>query len=304
MARSYSVAWPIDSWMTSHRLVGSMTRSVGPRLDARRPDLLGEQLGQLGELGVPVPAGAGEVLPAAAGRRRERAQRLEAAAGPVDGGDRDVGVDAHPLLGGRGAGRVGVEALLLDLHEARGDVVDAGRGEQRPRPVGEQGDLVGDVDGPGVDVVGRDPDRVGVHRLVGERDPLGGQRGEGRGDVERPRAPWPPRPRGSGRRGRRSPTRRRAARARPARAVSESEATTTRPSRSSRCWVRRRCTRRSACSGPAPARGVERGVGEGRERQGEEVRVHRVRPAAGHGRRTYRPPATGLRINRRGPTVR
>ena len=30
MARSYSVAWPMDSWMVSHRLVGSITRSVGP----------------------------------------------------------------------------------------------------------------------------------------------------------------------------------------------------------------------------------------------------------------------------------
>ena len=30
MARSYSVACPIDSWIVSHRLVGSITRSVGP----------------------------------------------------------------------------------------------------------------------------------------------------------------------------------------------------------------------------------------------------------------------------------
>ena len=30
MARSYSVAWLMDSWMVSHRLVGSITRSVGP----------------------------------------------------------------------------------------------------------------------------------------------------------------------------------------------------------------------------------------------------------------------------------
>ena len=30
MARSYSVAWPIDSWMVNHKLVGSITKSVGP----------------------------------------------------------------------------------------------------------------------------------------------------------------------------------------------------------------------------------------------------------------------------------
>ena len=30
MARSYSVAWPMDSWMVSQRFVGSITRSVGP----------------------------------------------------------------------------------------------------------------------------------------------------------------------------------------------------------------------------------------------------------------------------------
>ena len=50
---------------------------VAAGLDGRRRELLGEQLGQLGELGVPVVAVAGEVLPAAADRRGDRAHRVE-----------------------------------------------------------------------------------------------------------------------------------------------------------------------------------------------------------------------------------
>src|SRR5262249_6218482 len=41
---------------------------VAAGLDAGRLDVLGEQLGQLGDLGVEVPGGARHVLPAAAGR--------------------------------------------------------------------------------------------------------------------------------------------------------------------------------------------------------------------------------------------
>ena len=55
---------------------------VAAGLDRRRGQLLGQQLGQLRQLGGEVPAGAGQVLPAAAGRRRQRAHGLEPAAWP------------------------------------------------------------------------------------------------------------------------------------------------------------------------------------------------------------------------------
>ena len=59
---------------------------VRARDDAGRLDLLGEELGDGGELGVEVPAVAGEVLPAPARGRGEGVHGLEAACGAVDGG--------------------------------------------------------------------------------------------------------------------------------------------------------------------------------------------------------------------------
>src|SRR4029079_1674559 len=93
--------------------------------DAGRLGLLGEQLRDRGDLGVEIPAVAGEVLPAAARGRGEGIHGLEAAFGPVDGGRDDGGRDAYPLLDRRGACEVGVELALADLGYGGLDVVDA-----------------------------------------------------------------------------------------------------------------------------------------------------------------------------------
>ena len=184
MARSYSVAWPTDSWIVSQRLVGSMTRSYGPATTLGRLDLLGEQLGDGGELGVEVPAVAGEVLPAPARGRGEGVHGLEAACGAVDGGRGDGGRDAHALLDRRGAREVGVELALADLGDGGLDVVDAVGGQQALRPLGEQGDLVAGRHVEGVESVGGDPDGVGVDGLVGPLHPLPRDRGEGAGHLD------------------------------------------------------------------------------------------------------------------------
>ena len=157
---------------------------VRARDHARRLDLLGEQLGNRGELGLEVPAVAGEVLPAAARGGGERIHGLEAAGGPVDGGRGDGGRDAHPLLERRGAREVGVELALADLGDARLDVVDAVGREQAARPLGEQGDLVAGRHVERVERVRGDPHGVGVDGLGGPLDPLPRDRGEGARDLD------------------------------------------------------------------------------------------------------------------------
>jgi hypothetical protein len=182
-------------------------------------------------------------------------------------------------------------------------VVDAGRREQRGGSRGQQADLVGDVDRPRVDVVRRDPHRVGVHRLVGEGDPLGGQRGQGLRDVE-----GPVRRRGRRLRGEVD------VRGEPPHAVAQH------PDREpggvlvgghdhpAVAQLEVLCAHavhaQVGVLRPAPARGVEGGVGEHGAGQCEEVLVDRVRPRAPHGPRTYPPAPAGSRINRPGPTVR
>ena len=158
MARSYSVACPMDSWMVSHRLDGSMTRSVGLGRHARRLDLLGEQRRQLGEFRRPVPyVVAVDGLPTPCGRRRERAHGLEGSRRGVDGDRLERRLHPNPLLGDRRACRVGVERLFLDRVQAGGDVVDAVGGQQPPRVLGEQLDLVGRRDRERVDLGSRTP---------------------------------------------------------------------------------------------------------------------------------------------------
>ena len=140
MARSNSVACPIDSWIVSHRLVGSMTRSYWPASTDGDRDLLGQQTGHRFELGVPVPSLAQQVLPPPARRRCDGAHGLEAAIG-VDGERLDDGVDPDPQLGGFGPGQVGVVLVLGDCQHLGGDVVHRVRGQQASAPLGQESDL-------------------------------------------------------------------------------------------------------------------------------------------------------------------
>ena len=53
-------------------------------------------------------------------------------------------LEPDPLLGGAGAGEVGVVLVLLDLQQVRRRVVDRGAGAQPVGPVDEQRRLVGE----------------------------------------------------------------------------------------------------------------------------------------------------------------
>ena len=67
--------------MVSHRLVGSITRSVGPAVTLGALTFSASSDRQLRQLVGPVPhVVAGQRFPAAAHRRRQRAHRVEAAA--------------------------------------------------------------------------------------------------------------------------------------------------------------------------------------------------------------------------------
>ena len=165
---------------------------VAAGLDGRRLELLGQQLGQLVELGVPVVEAGGEVLPAAADRRGDGAHRVE---GVGAGAHRlDVRVDPDPLLGGHRAGQVGVVLVLLDLPDRGGGVVDRRALAQPLGPVDQQRRLLRDRHVERVDVVRRDPGDVGVDRLGRDLDRRAGHlrrhlghRDRGLGDPHAPR---------------------------------------------------------------------------------------------------------------------
>ena len=80
------------------------------------------------------------------------------------------GLQPDALLHCRCAGGVGVELVLPDVHEVRVDVIDAIRGQQPIGQLGQPADTLGLRHIERVDVIGRDPRRLGVHRLVGEDD--------------------------------------------------------------------------------------------------------------------------------------
>jgi hypothetical protein len=168
---------------------------VQARLDAGRTHLLGEQLRQLLQLALPVPAGAGEVLPAASDRRCDRPHRVELAARLVDRHGRQLRVQPYALLGGHRPGGVGVELVLVHGEQGGVHMVHAARREQPGAPVRQQRRLLLVGHGERIDLVRRDPRLVRVHRLVGELhalvrtgrlDHLGGQLGHRhrlRGDL-------------------------------------------------------------------------------------------------------------------------
>ena len=139
---------------------------VAAGLDGRRLELLGQQLGHLVELGVPVVEAGGEVLPPPADGEGDAPHRVE---GVRAGAHRlDLRVDPDPLLGGHRAGQVGVVLVLLHLPDRGRRVVDRRALPQPLGPVDEQRRLLRDRHLERVHVVRRDPGDVGVHRLGGD----------------------------------------------------------------------------------------------------------------------------------------
>ena len=245
-----------------------MTRSYRPGLDRRGGQLLASRSGQLGQLGREVPAGAGQVLIAPAGRRGQRAHGLEPAAGL----HRDRGqhrVQPDPLLDGGGR-PVGVELALPHLHQRGVHVVDARAGQQPRAPVRQQRQLVRHADAERIHARRRTPRsrrrsrarrparcaRCSSPRRPGPRRPL-------------PRRPAP-RPPGSG------PPRPRSPRCRPAP-----------PGRPGRARPRR--------AGSPGGRRTARSAGPGCARRGSRRAPRRARPPAAARRRPAR--AAGSAVN-------
>ena len=156
----------MDSWMVSHRLDGSITRSVGPGVTPGRLGLLGQQRRQRRQLTRPVPhVVARHDLPALRGRRRQCAHGFEGSGRGVDGHRLQRRIHPHPLLGDRRAERVGVERLLLCGVQRGRDVVDAVGGHQPAGVLLQHRDLVGGRDGERVDPVVRHPARRRSRRV-------------------------------------------------------------------------------------------------------------------------------------------
>ena len=128
----------------------------------------------------------------------------------------ELGLHAHPVLGGPRAVEVGQVGLLRDRQERGRRVGHGGVAAQPLAPLGQQGDLVGHRHGRRVDLERARPGHVAVRRLGRQLDPpppallvtRAISRPGGRG---RPPPPAGRRPR------RRNPRRRRPRRARPCR---------------------------------------------------------------------------------------
>ena len=143
-------------------------------LDRRRRRVGGQQLAHLGDLGVEVPIGAGEVLPAASGRRGDGPHGREAVVADVD--CRELGLDPHPLLRRGRPGEAGEVLVLTDVGQHRRRVRHPGGVQQHLVELQDPADLVSLVDGEGVDRVVRNPGRVGVDVLVREQHRSRGER--------------------------------------------------------------------------------------------------------------------------------
>ena len=139
---------------------------VAAGLDGRGLELLGQQLGHLVELGVPVVEVGGEVLPAAADGEGDAPHRVEGVGARAH--RLDPGIDPHPLLGGHRPGQVGVVLVLEHLPDRGRRVVDRRTLPEPLGPVDEQRRLLRDRHVERVHVVRRDPGDVGVHRLGGD----------------------------------------------------------------------------------------------------------------------------------------
>ena len=228
--------------MVSHRLDGSITRSYRPGSTGGAAAFSASHSGSRASSvsqSHPVPVRYSQ--PRAAGGASE----LMVSNPPpsaVDGGGRERRRGAHPLLQRGGAGQVGVELVLPHDREPGLDVVHPG-GEQPPRPVGQQRDLLPQGDRERVDHVLRAPLDSGVHRLGGALDPLPGQRCQGAGDADRPL-----------RRRRRAFRREVDVRREAPRAVHDARAP-----RAPRWWRRRHRSRRRRAGGPTATRSARPG---------------------------------------------
>ena len=247
-----------------------MTRSYRPAWTAGAASFPASSPGSSRQLSVEVPAGAGQVLIAPAGRRGQRAHGLEPAAGL----HRDRGqhrVQPDPLLGG-GGHPVGVELALPDLHQRGVHVVDAGAGQQPGAPVAEQRQLVRDAGRPAGPP--RRPTPSSRRRSRAHRParcvPCSSRRRPGRRPPPLPRRA-PPRP-WSGPPWPRSPRCRPARRARPGPGRPRRPGFPGAPSDSPICWPRMRSARKSACSAPSSRRPLQRGRGQLAQRVAGELR--------------------------------
>ncbi len=81
-----------------------------------------------------------------------------------------------PLLGRHGAGRIGIELVLVNGHQHRVRVRHPVRAEQSRAPVRQQLGLLGVRHGERIDLVRRDPGPLRVHRLRRQLHPLVGAR--------------------------------------------------------------------------------------------------------------------------------
>lgn len=143
---------------------------VQARLDARRPHLLREQLGDPRQLLVPVPAGTRQVLPTPAHGRRDGPHGVELTARLVDRHRVQLRMQPDALLRRHGPGGVGVELVLVHGEQRRVHVVDAVRREQPGAPVRQQPRLLLVGHRERIDLVRRDPRPLLVHGLGGQLD--------------------------------------------------------------------------------------------------------------------------------------
>ena len=157
-------------------------------LDRRRGGVRGQQLAHLGDLGVEVPAGAGEVLPAASGWRGDGPHRREPVVADVDGGE--LGLDPHPLLRRGRPGEAGEVLVLTHVGQHRRCVCDLGGVQQYLVELQDPADLVRLVHREGIDLVVRNPAGVGIDVLVREPHRRRGERprypGRGHRTLDQP----------------------------------------------------------------------------------------------------------------------
>ena len=127
-----------DRLMDGEPQVGRIDHQVvGPSLDARRLHVFGQQPGQLIDLTIEIPARADQELPTASNRWGQRAHGEERSGCLVDMHRGELGLQPDALLHCRRARGIGVKLVLPDVHEVRVDMIDAIRGQQSIRQLGQ-----------------------------------------------------------------------------------------------------------------------------------------------------------------------
>ena len=164
-----------DRLMDGEEQVAGMDHQViEAGLDRRGGNMGGQQLGNLGHLGVEVPAGAGQVLPAPAGRWSSGPHRRETMITNADCGQ--LGLDANPLLGRARACEVREVLVLVNVAEQGSGVCDARRRKEHLIEFQDPTGLGSFVNVERIHLIGRHPRGVGVDVLIGQLDRGGRQR--------------------------------------------------------------------------------------------------------------------------------